>query len=192
MVGTVLDGCPRCSYSLKGLPQEHACPECGLRYDGKSRAWRKAKWWPGLILLAFAAFPAHNVLEWLAEGAQAPGWITGILLVVSFLFLIVFLLVGLPFVYRQFWHGVVVAATPAGLYFGPPGEAEGALTEWDNFEKVEIKPKNSVWVFFAGREPVKVFRVFQTDADAEAFATLARHYGQKAPETCPADARPGA
>lgn len=31
--------CHRCSYDLTGLPQEHQCPECGLSYDGHSRAW---------------------------------------------------------------------------------------------------------------------------------------------------------
>ena len=28
-----LKRCPRCSYDLAGLPRNHACPECGFRYD---------------------------------------------------------------------------------------------------------------------------------------------------------------
>lgn len=31
--------CPRCAYSLRGLPAEHACPECGFTYDADSRIW---------------------------------------------------------------------------------------------------------------------------------------------------------
>jgi hypothetical protein len=35
--------CPECGYSLKGLPDKHACPECGKPYDLSvvRRAWRR-------------------------------------------------------------------------------------------------------------------------------------------------------
>lgn len=33
----LLESCPRCGYSLKGLPTQHRCPECGLPVD---RRWR--------------------------------------------------------------------------------------------------------------------------------------------------------
>ncbi len=29
-----MNQCPRCSYSLEGLPEDHVCPECGLGYHG--------------------------------------------------------------------------------------------------------------------------------------------------------------
>ena len=28
--------CPRCGYSLQGLPDEGVCPECGRRYDPRT------------------------------------------------------------------------------------------------------------------------------------------------------------
>lgn len=31
--------CPRCRYPLIGLPANHVCPECGLRYDEDSLIW---------------------------------------------------------------------------------------------------------------------------------------------------------
>ncbi len=34
--------CPRCEYPLTGLPENHACPECGLRYDSDSKIYRPA------------------------------------------------------------------------------------------------------------------------------------------------------
>lgn len=34
-----LNTCPNCDYSLKGLPAEHYCPECGLKYDSATRVW---------------------------------------------------------------------------------------------------------------------------------------------------------
>jgi len=36
--------CPRCSYSLLGIPTSGACPECGLRFtlDDLQRLWRSS------------------------------------------------------------------------------------------------------------------------------------------------------
>ena len=34
-----LKACPHCSYSLKGLPIAHRCPECGFKYDSATRVW---------------------------------------------------------------------------------------------------------------------------------------------------------
>ncbi len=31
-----MNQCPRCSYSLEGLPDDHVCPECGLEYHGET------------------------------------------------------------------------------------------------------------------------------------------------------------
>ena len=30
---SLMEICPACRYSLRGLPARHACPECGFRYD---------------------------------------------------------------------------------------------------------------------------------------------------------------
>lgn len=41
--------CLRCGYSLRGLPQQYACPECGLAYDGDSVVFRARSYvwiWP--------------------------------------------------------------------------------------------------------------------------------------------------
>lgn len=32
--------CPVCSYRLRGLPERHACPECGSQYDVQSTVFR--------------------------------------------------------------------------------------------------------------------------------------------------------
>jgi hypothetical protein len=31
-----LEECPKCEYSLKGLPASHRCPECGFEYDDRT------------------------------------------------------------------------------------------------------------------------------------------------------------
>ena len=38
-----LGKCPVCSYSLRGLPSEYRCPECGFPYDSQTRVWRPLK-----------------------------------------------------------------------------------------------------------------------------------------------------
>ena len=38
--GPVFARCPRCDYSLRGLPANHACPECGLRFDEQCELYR--------------------------------------------------------------------------------------------------------------------------------------------------------
>ncbi len=34
-----LTRCPQCRYSLKGLPADHRCPECGFEYDADTAIW---------------------------------------------------------------------------------------------------------------------------------------------------------
>lgn len=36
----VFGHCVRCGYSLRGLPANHACPECGLRFDERCELYR--------------------------------------------------------------------------------------------------------------------------------------------------------
>lgn len=48
----MLERCPRCHYSLAGLPQDHTCPECGLRYDGESVVYTRRRNRKALIGLA--------------------------------------------------------------------------------------------------------------------------------------------
>lgn len=38
-----LKRCPRCEYSLFGLPINYHCPECGFEYDEHSREWGRSK-----------------------------------------------------------------------------------------------------------------------------------------------------
>lgn len=46
-----LSHCPRCGYALIGLPAAHACPECGLTYDERTRCWRAERPWRRVLLL---------------------------------------------------------------------------------------------------------------------------------------------
>jgi len=39
----MLTACPRCDYSLRGLPADHACRECGLGYDEASETFQHTR-----------------------------------------------------------------------------------------------------------------------------------------------------
>jgi uncharacterized protein (DUF983 family) len=59
----MITACPRCGYSLEGLPDEHACPECGLPYhrqavaikQTRNTAWAIASWIPVAFFAAVNA-----------------------------------------------------------------------------------------------------------------------------------------
>lgn len=43
--------CPRCRYSLHGLPDRHHCPECGFAYDVHAKVFAASRWiWVGLMI----------------------------------------------------------------------------------------------------------------------------------------------
>ena len=84
-----LENCPRCGYSLQGLPSEHNCPECGLEIDlrwkmfGTSTAIRKRKSPLPLLKVFFGInlliqlFFLMKTIESMAKGVNTP-WIFGI------------------------------------------------------------------------------------------------------------------
>lgn len=45
----MIQNCPRCDYSLLGLPTLHRCPECGLEFDRDSVFFR-AQWKVGWLM----------------------------------------------------------------------------------------------------------------------------------------------
>ena len=68
-----MNQCPRCSYSLEGLPEVHACPECGLQYNGETTylELKPSKTsWKGIAVVAV-------VTSWLAfDTGMRPKWVS--------------------------------------------------------------------------------------------------------------------
>lgn len=69
MVFGMIEVCPACRYSLRGLPEKHSCPECGFRYDRNACLLTR----PRLGLIVFGATSAAMLVTgvalwwWLGE-----------------------------------------------------------------------------------------------------------------------------
>lgn len=81
-----LEQCPRCDYPLDGLPDDYACPECGLRYDehsfvhverrGRGVAVRLAIWLSAMQIVGAAIRFQKGVgpFDWSAVAISASAW----------------------------------------------------------------------------------------------------------------------
>ncbi|MCO6435760.1 MAG: hypothetical protein J5J06_01580 [Phycisphaerae bacterium] len=133
--------CVRCRYSLKGLPARHACPECGLRFDEKCALYRATNARQVLILWCVilgggwvslrnlpAFFKSGRLSAWDAVGAIAAAlWI-------------VFVVVGVLFVFRRYRQGYKVAVMTDGLIVHLPGFSEN-LVPWKDVLSASIKDR---------------------------------------------------
>ncbi len=65
----VISSCPRCAYSLDGLPTVHTCPECGLEYDRESSVFiahpRARRSWP---IVAISVLFVVGIGAWVWTG----------------------------------------------------------------------------------------------------------------------------
>jgi len=150
--------CPRCAYSLRGLPVEHRCPECGLAFD---RRWRVfgGQLLPGprdagarlpIIGLAYAVFWSlvAAVLVWFA----APrGWTSWLLLTVvaAVTALMAWLVFTKP---RKF-----VAVGPEGvvIYHGP---TRTQRFPWTQLGRAEFNIARGGVIFLAAGKPLRLDR----------------------------------
>lgn len=65
--------CPRCSYSLNGLPIRHSCPECGMPFDRTCKVYRRSarlyivlgvlSFGMLFLMLAYWSFGSGNVVQ---------------------------------------------------------------------------------------------------------------------------------
>jgi hypothetical protein len=129
----VFDKCPRCDYPLTGLPEEHACPECGLRYDKNSRIYRlrRRSVYLDMAILGFGIYALLTLFR-----LQN---VAGIWRGLSILLLSAYC-VGMAWVayilYRAQRLGHHVATTCDGLLLHLPG-AKLRIFEWSNISRVE-------------------------------------------------------
>ncbi len=133
----VFERCPRCRYPLRGLPAEHACPECGLRYDQDCLYYRAsnramlAGLWPSLLGSSGMLFSQTVHLFWgpsgmrLWAGVIIAGWI-GIEVL------------GVWLVWRYSRRGAEVFVTGDGLLLRPWGFG-GQWVPWERVRGAAVQ-----------------------------------------------------
>ncbi len=174
-----LPECPECLYSLKGLPEKHACPECGLRYDEHSVV-RRTK----------VPFGVYGGLFGFLGGV--PGFVQmfrairlELAIVFSFLFVATFAV--LAFVVVRFARrGWMAAAAVDGLHLRVQGTSQKVIP-WSNISRAMILTRklNRGWRKFrfgvtiflkSERRTLDVIGVFKSEEEASAFVDTINHY----------------
>lgn len=138
--------CPRCSYSLVGLPSEHSCPECGLQYDEKTLVWRIT----GLRAFIYSMTPRqYLVFGLLCVLALLPAIPSAAVFLklpsrplLKLLITVLLFAVAFYWVRRRMRHGVVVALLPEGMYLANAGDASGGslprsrIINWSTVQEI--------------------------------------------------------
>jgi len=134
----VFKKCARCGYSLRGLPADHACPECGLRFDRRCALFRVTN--PKQLLVCWVmifsgGWVTVRNLPHLANlaGASASekvGAFAGVLWVV-------FVVAGLWYLAGRYRRGLEVAVTGDGLIVRLPGFNDDVIP-WSDIGRASI------------------------------------------------------
>jgi len=166
----MIETCPRCGYSLQGLPADHSCPECGLRYDAESAIYRHL--YPaavfGFLGGGFAWFwGAINLFH--AYHQVPKPWQAVILL--CWLIFVVFTAAAGRYCYRLYKKGLLVAVLPEGLYLRLQ-KLDGEFIPWSNIARAAAnKGVKSVALFIRDSRTVRdVTGVFRSPGEVERFA----------------------
>ena len=167
----VFKKCVRCGYSLRGLPANHACPECGLRFDERCSVYaapRAPRWYAlGFPFFVLAVWVGLDSLWHLPPIAQASPrqymnalvWFILLLGAPCFLWILIKLVRG----------GLKIAVMADGLLVNLPGY-RNELIPWSNVtgasanvNSVSVRLKKERMIVSLGGD----YKVFPTPANAE-------------------------
>lgn len=132
--------CPRCAYALRGLPADHACPECGLRYDPESRVYRPKNPWAATIVMVvalFAGWPSAKNIPHIFDWDSASIF-ERVVAILGCVWLVV-AVSGLIFVWRKFRRDPLVAIIPDGLFIAL-GSSTDQFVPWPEVRSAEVRP----------------------------------------------------
>ena len=149
--------CPKCAYSFRGLPIDHACPECGFQRDEHTLVF-EARGLRGITLLSlvatsvwgcfvFALAQAMSLLLVLAVGAIIAEAISLPVFIVALTAYPTYLAV------RVCSRRRYVAVTPAGIHVR--SLSEECFIPWSEFRYVQMYALIPT-IFADGDEPYRV------------------------------------
>ena len=161
-----LTRCPQCKYSLKGLPADYNCPECGFEYDAETAAWESHLDKKEISAIVFVScFVIWTFLNRVLSGTFPPRSIFGILTVL-FGALLLFV------TYRAFENlraGYAICTTRQGIWIKRGRRT--ALHSWGNVEFVFWNASHKVsGVKIKGRDrPLYISKVLRKQQDFKNF-----------------------
>ena len=137
-----LTTCPVCAYSLMGLPDRHACPECGFSYDKRMLVETVNLKKQLSLAIAFSLFALPMLGLW--------GWMTYISGVARGFGFLVFLCFPIGGWYGYFWrrrHNNKIIVWDAGIQVIRKGKP-GPVHSWDGIESVERSSVNGCAIVY--------------------------------------------
>ena len=175
------DSCPRCTYSLRGLPADHYCPECGLRFDPACELYRVTN--PKQFLLIWGLIFGGGWIN--LKSIQYWGsWQTETLwhkiYAVAGAVWIICLIFGVLWVRRAYRRGQKVAVTTDGLFIQMATTDDG-LIPWSSICDAVARLKGNTHIAIITRyNPHKtirlgdMYKLFRTRGDAQRFVNQIR------------------
>jgi hypothetical protein len=171
------DACPRCTYSLRGLPVDHYCPECGLRFDRDCELYRVTN--PKQFLLIWGLIFGGGWIN-LRALRYWDSWATESLwhkiYAVAGLIWIICLIFGVFWIRKMYMRGQRVAVTVDGLFIQMATGDDG-LIPWSHVCDAKAGMKGKAHIAkVKRRDPDKTIRLgdiytlFRTEKDAQRFA----------------------
>jgi len=167
----MLDTCPQCGYSLQGLPEDHACPECGLRYDRDSEVYKYVN--PKALFLGLVGFIGGTGV--LVNMVSTFGNISSFWRACMIVSVVVYFGMAAWFgryVYRLYRSEPLVAVLPEGLYVRLL-RIHGDRIAWTDVSRVAFSraQKVATLIFLDGRPVLDICGVFASLSDAQRFVS---------------------
>lgn len=165
--------CPRCDYSFRGLPANHACPECGLKYDEACAIFSVVNpkqlvvvwivvistgWVPLTSLPHLANFAAATTFEKIGAIAGLV-WIP---MVIGFAWIL----------YKRYRRGFKVVVTGDALILELPGMSDN-LIPWGRVDSASIMDVRKWQGHVVGMKLANPERTIQIGGVANVFPTRA-------------------
>lgn len=174
----VFKNCVRCGYSLRGLPANHACPECGLRFDEDCELYPVTN--PKAVIAVWACIFGSGWVS-LKNLPQVPHFIElsawDKLGAIAAVLWFVFVGFGAWYLIKLYRSGQKVAITGDGLIIRLPAIKDD-LIPWSKISGAMVKdapankPQTVRLIIKDGRKHLDiggVVRLFPTRADSERF-----------------------